>query len=123
MACPKAHQLPDKASRTPVILDLHRKGLSPVDIALHARCSVPNVYQMLKRNGKKPHTGHVGWRPDLGRHMQRLEIAAHARGIGPGELIKRLLDVIIADDMVDAILDDADTLDRDDDDGTAEGAR
>ncbi|WP_010142195.1 helix-turn-helix domain-containing protein [Oceanicola sp. S124] len=98
------------------IISLAQARHQPARIADRLGLSRETVYNYISRARREghhiPHFGQRQTEPRVGRVvvstkvLRRLQSEAGTRGITAGELATRLLEHVIQDDLVDAILDD-----------------
>lgn len=96
------------------IIAMAKQGIPPRDIAPKAQRTVDAIYNVIshaRRTGHDiPPLPHSGRRPKLTNVApsleQKLRAFSEPRGITVKQLVTRLLEIIVADDLVDAILDD-----------------
>lgn len=95
-------------SRTDAAMALKARGLTSRQIAEAIGISIPNVEALIasrqRTEGMKKHRPP----PSLPAHIaSALAPHAHNRGITAPELAARILETVIADQLIDAVLDDA----------------
>ena len=96
------------ASRTDAAMALKARGLTSRQIANAIGINVTNVEALIASRRRSEKLEKHKPPPSLPAHMARaLTPYAESRGITPPELAARILETVIADQLIDAVLDDA----------------
>ena len=96
------------ASRTDAAMALKARGLTYRQIAEAIGISIVNVQALIASRKRSDKLQKHRPAPSLPAHMARaLTPYAESRGITPPELAARILETVITDQLIDAVLDDA----------------
>lgn len=95
----------DYPSRTEAVGDLHRRGMSIIEIAEHLRLPKANVAALLSGYQKKCEAVSIrcSFSGNTARYFRK---QATRRGTTANRLVAKLLNSVAGDDLINAILDD-----------------
>lgn len=102
---PASHPVAGYQSKSEAVMALSAQGLGPTEIAKRLGISQSSASALRCKLAKaEPAGGQMIKIPH--RTLQAYRAAASARGIGAADLVRRLLALVAADGLIEAILDD-----------------